>query len=48
MKNKEEYFSLRLVCVVASSNVNHANQSGLQINALLKVIRKKSVELPFS
>ena len=41
MKSKEEYFSLRLVCLVASSNVSHANQSELQINALLKVFREK-------
>ena len=47
MKSKEEYFSLRVVCLVASSNVSHANQSELRINALW-FSGKKSVELPFS
>lgn len=47
MKSKEEYFSLRLVCLVASSNVSHANQSELQINALLKVFREKKCWITF-
>ena len=49
MKSKEEYFSLRVVCLVASSNVSHANQSELRINALWfsgkKVLNYLSVKI---